>query len=229
MRLGIFPVIKDRATFDRVSRYGSDNWISAGTDEPLTAMAATGRHDVYGYRFDWHELPNLRVLDLGEVFGATHGMEVNFVFNVLDNNGMVGTFYSSSSLPGRTVLAHTMSSYWAEFAYDGRPGRGRGGDLPEWIAWSDPGVEFMIFDSGKSAALHMDTQAVTKQSLQQRLLQDRANGIISGEKDLCRWFAQLFLYSRVREYRRSLEEYKKFGSAGCSAYPSEQFRTRTVF
>ena len=77
--------------------------------------------------------------------------------------------------------------------------------------------------------LRMDGRALSKQTLQARLLQDRAHGAIPDQRELCRSFAQLFLYSRVRSDPDTLREYQSFGPEGCSAYPPEQFRPRTTF
>ena len=75
----------------------------------------------------------------------------------------------------------------------------------------------------------MDTPVLSKQTLKEQLLQARAQGVIPNQRELCRLFAQLFLYSRVRGDSDSLEEYASFGPEGCAAYPAEQFRQRAVF
>ncbi len=223
-RFGFIPRIRDRAFFDRASRYASDNWTAGGAHEPLTAMSASGRDNVFGYRFDWHELPNLYIVDLGDLFGAGHGLEVNFVFNVLDNHGMMGLRYGKRSLPGRIPLAHAMSSYWSEFAYSGNPRRGRAGDLPKWEAWNNSGDKYMIFDSIAGGGIRMGAEALSMDSLKERLLNDRKQGIIPSQRELCRWYAELFLYAFVRSDRYTLQEYESFGPGGCAACPPEQFR-----
>jgi para-nitrobenzyl esterase len=226
-RFGFIPHIRDRPLFDRASRYGSDNWIAGATDEPLTAMSSSGRDNVFGYRFDWHELPNFYVVDLGDLFGAGHSVEVNFVFNVLDNHGMLGSFYDRRSLPGRIPLAHAMSSYWAEFAYTGKPGRGRAEDLPEWRAWDNGGDKYVIFDSSSGGGIRMASQSLSREWLKDRLPRDREWGAIPTDRELCRWFAEFFLYAHVRSDRDTRQDYDNFGPKGCAAYPPAQFRVWT--
>ncbi len=223
MRYGFIPHVRDSALLARANRYGSDNWTAGATDEPLTAMNASGRNNVFGYRFDWDELPNLYVIDLGKLFGAGHSMEVNFVFNVLDNHGMLGSFYDKKSLPGRIPLAHAMSSYWAQFAYTGNPGRGRAGDLPEWTAWNNSGDKYVIFDSAAGGGIRMGQQPISMQSLKQRLLDDHKRGAIPNQEELCRWYIEFFVDTHVRADYFDKQEYESFGPEGCKAYPPAQF------
>jgi para-nitrobenzyl esterase len=67
-----------------------------------------------------------------------------------------------------------MSSYWAEFAYHGSPGRGRDGTLPEWRAWSDApnGDKFVTLDGDSDGGIRMNNKAVTFDVLKERLLAD---------------------------------------------------------
>jgi len=224
-RFGFIPHIRDRAFFERANRYGSDNWKAGGADEPLAAMSASGRDDVFGYRFDWAEFANLYVLDLKDVFSASHGMELNFLFDALDEGSLLSSFfYDKKTLPDRRELTRVMSSYWAEFAATGDPGRGRRGDLPEWRAWNNDGEKYVVLDGVASGGIRMSGESVSMATLKQRLLDDYANGAIPTQKELCRWFAELFLYSHVRSDYVTQREYDHFGPEGCAQYPPAQFR-----
>jgi len=224
-RLGFIPHIRDRAFFERAVRYGSDSWKARGADEPLTAMNAAGRNDVFGYRFDWDEFSDLYILDLSDMFGAAHGMEINFVFDALADNRLLSAFfYNKKSQPDRTQLTRAMASYWAEFAYTGNPGRGRRADLPEWKSWSNDADKYVILDGVSSGGIRMSRESMSMAQLKQRLLDDRSNGSIPTNKELCRWAAELFLYTHAPGNSFTQQEYASFGPEGCAEYPPEQFR-----
>jgi para-nitrobenzyl esterase len=220
---GKIPHVKDTATFNRTSAYSSDYWKAAAVDEPLTEMSATQGPTVYGYRFDWDEWPTFPLLDFGAMFGAAHAAEVNFVFDAMEGPHMIGAPYAEKNLDSRKQLAHAMSSYWAEFAYTGKPGRGRRGDLPEWGSWNNAGLKFMVFDTEAGGGIRMSDAAMTTAALKQRLLDDRAGGAIANQEQLCRWYAELFINSIVRSVKVDREEYESFGGAGCKDYPPERF------
>jgi para-nitrobenzyl esterase len=113
------------------------------------ALARSGRDDVFAYRFDWDEEPSLLWIDLGEIVGAGHGLEIPFVFNHFEMGPDNRYLYDDDNLAGRLALSDAMMSYWTRFAYTGDPGRGRKGELPAWTAWSaEPGGDtFVVLDT----------------------------------------------------------------------------------
>ncbi len=42
-------------------------------------MIASGKKDVFAYRFDWDEQGKLLWMDFSKIFGAAHAMEIPFV------------------------------------------------------------------------------------------------------------------------------------------------------
>ena len=66
-------------------------------------------------------------------------------------------------------------SYWAEFAYTGAPGRGRGGDLPEWTAWdesSDDAPRLMLLDSEAGGGVRMVAESVNAATIVSQVASD---------------------------------------------------------
>jgi len=93
---------------------------------------AAGGAPVFMYSFDWES-------DfLGGLLGASHAMEIPFVFDNTASAPMTG------SRPDREELARTMSTTWATFARSGEPNRE---GLVRWPAYDTRRRATMIFDS----------------------------------------------------------------------------------
>ena len=171
--LGFLPRAKDVNHYDRVAEYGTLGWKMDSVDRTATLLREAQGPSVYAYRFDWDEEPKLLWSDFGQLLGAAHGMEIPFVFR----NFHMNTFdrmFTDRNREGRETLAAQVSSYWAQFAYTGAPGRGRGGDLTEWTAWNaDEGAgKFIVLDTPKGGGLRMENRAVTKESVLAQLASD---------------------------------------------------------
>ncbi|HIG38922.1 MAG TPA: hypothetical protein EYQ14_00010, partial [Gammaproteobacteria bacterium] len=147
MRMGVLPRIKNEPFFSAVTSYFNDSWKARGVDEVSIQLNQSQGSNVYAYRFDWDELPTILGADLSRLLGAPHAFEIPFVFNSFDNSVMTSVLFSDNNIPSRDALASKMSSYWAEFAYTGSPGRGRNGKQYEWRPWN-PAV-----DAGKFVML----------------------------------------------------------------------------
>ena len=75
--------IKDKARYALIAEYLSKLLKAYAVDEPAIAMRRHTPDAVFVYRFDWDELPAAPWLD-GIAPGATHGLDVPFVFGHLD-------------------------------------------------------------------------------------------------------------------------------------------------
>lgn len=214
--LGI-PRIRDLEKYNRVSAYVSDLWKARAVDLPLQAMAEGGT-PVFGYRFDWDEEPSNVIVDLHSLIGAAHAMEIPFVFNAHEiDDSLLPGMYTEGNLAGIKTLSEAISSYWAQFAYTGAPGKGRRGDLPEWKPWSVGSAEkYIILDTSEDKGIRMGTKTFSVDEIKKRLVDDVE--LLGGQKELCKMYNDRFLTGFSKSYG-SLEEYNSFGPKGCATYP----------
>ncbi len=124
--------------------------------------------------------------------------------------------YTPENLAGRLELAGSMSSYWAEFAYNGDPGTGgRSGTEVDWTAWDNSAPEndkFIIFDTSADAGIRMSSDAITLAGLYADLLAE--TGFTTQEQH-CGMYVRLFGGTALWD----ADDYLNLGAEGCSAYP----------
>lgn len=123
--------IKNHKRYNLANHYISQLWKSSGVDQPARAMADLV--DIFAFRFDWDDLSeNSEGENLKALYGASHGIDQAFIF------GDTTTPFSKTPLAYQDQqLSMAVMNYWAEFAYNGKPGKGRSGQLPEWKPWSN--------------------------------------------------------------------------------------------
>ena len=156
-------------TLDR--KGDSKSWKATGADEVAAAMAASGARDLFMYRFDWDEEPTILGTELSRMLGASHGLEIPFVFGHFDMGRDANRLFTSANEPGRRDLSAAMMSYWTAFARSGDPGRGDG-KQPEWPRWSAQ-HEYVVLDTpaggGITRASGVSTRDTVLQSIEQEL------------------------------------------------------------
>lgn len=165
---GVLPRIIDEDRYNATGTALAGAWKVAGVDAPAAAIARSGWSDVYAYRWDWDEEPSLLGADLAVMIGAGHGFEIPFIFGHWDLGPRGNIVWTEENAPGREKLSREMMSYWAEFARNGRPGRGGEGNLPEWRPWdgSKPAApKFLVFDTDAGGGLRMSSNILTPQSV----------------------------------------------------------------
>ena len=120
-----------------------------------------------------------------------------------------------------------MMSYWAEFAYSGSPGRGRGGDLPEWPAWDDSSAEapkYIVFDTPADGGLRLASETFTVERVVAELMEDPR---LASARDRCA------VLRNLTEWRYlSREQYAAIdicGSYAYDAYPWPTWPQRSEF
>ncbi len=218
---GIPASAKDPAYYGLYSRYTTDAMKAVSVDGIASILSRTlGQPGVWAYRFDWDEEPTLLGADVSFLLGAAHSLEIAFVFYDF-TQFMVPDFapmvYTEENLPGRLELGASMSSYWAEFAYNGDPGTGRSGTEPAWTPWDGAAPEndkFIIFDTSADAGIRMSSDTVTLEGLYQDLLDE--TGFTTQEQH-CGVYAQLFAGTALWNE----DDYLSLGAEGCAAYPVE--------
>jgi para-nitrobenzyl esterase len=207
---GKLPLLHDRAAYQAESRYGSDAWRAVHVDEPADAMLKGGHLDVWTYRFDWDEAPAIPFIRPDILLGASHGMEMSFVFR--DNAGEFDIFkvYTPFNKAGRQQVAQAMGQGWTSFARDGAP------TLPGGVNWprrsSQAGDESLLIDSTRDGGLRMAELRTTMQILKQKLFASPLSAALR-----CRIYARVFLWAPLfRNYGDEAEYSQWCETLGCS-------------
>ena len=203
---------EDQNSFELSGTYGGRLWKALGVDEPAMAIARGGREDIYTYRFDWDEAGKLLWMDLAALLGASHGLEIPFVFGMTQPN-----FFSRSFFPDREAaeaLSKAIRSYWVSFAYNGEPGQGVRGELPAWEAFAAdaqaPG--FMVLDTPGGGGLRMEVGADEAPTVVRELAEERR---FTNAAARCQTFVDF-----GRFFREAVAPvYAPMAESECAAYP----------
>ena len=151
---GVIIRVQDQAFFDILSDYQSRLWRVMAVDRPATRMVEGGHDQVFAYRFDWDEGGSMVFMDMSELLGAAHAMEIPFVFNHFDFFGRLDrALFNDRNADGRQAVADAMGAYWAHFARTGDPNAAGG---PDWPAWREDGV-LMRFDTPADGGVEVIT------------------------------------------------------------------------
>jgi para-nitrobenzyl esterase len=207
----VLPWVRDREAYLLTAEYESRSWKASGADEPAMALVASGRRDVFVYRFDWDEEPHILWADLGELLGAAHAFEIPFVFGHWNLGRQGRLLYDDANLPGREALSAVMRSYWAEFAASGAPGRGHHGELPLWSAWAadEASPKFVVLDTPDGGGVRMSREVQTNAAL---LAELRTDPRLADTKKRCALLATLVQWSPA--FGES-----DYAAGGCEGYP----------
>jgi para-nitrobenzyl esterase len=210
---------KDPAYYALASRYTTDAMKATSVDLISSILSETvGQPGVWAYRFDWDEEPTLLGVDMGFLLGAAHGLEIAFAFYNFSQflaPEFTAMIYTDENLAGRLELGGSMSSYWAEFAYNGDPAMGRGGTEVEWTSWDNSAPEndkFIIFDTSADAGIRMSSDSITLVGLKEDLVAE--TGFTTQEQH-CGIYVRLFYGTALWDDT----EYENLGSEGCDPYP----------
>jgi para-nitrobenzyl esterase len=166
-------LVPDGVRYRLATEYLSKFWRATGVDGPAESMLQHGSNQVFTYRFDWDRMSVAPWLG-GAYIGATHGLEVPFVFGSLE---LGPEFFqlpliATDAMPSFETLSRAMMSYWAAFAYDGDPGCGRNGELPLWTRRKQHGEKSMLLDDPECGGLHIGVDSTTKQMILEELATD---------------------------------------------------------
>ena len=181
-------IIRNQEMYDLTANYASNNWKISAVDNPARAMISSGKQDVFAYRFDWDEQGKLLWMDFSKIFGAAHAMEIPFITGTMKLLGIERFMFNNENLPDAIRLSIAMQSYWAEFAYNGSPGKGRDNSLPAWSSWSTSGDKIMILDSENDQGIVMKDFELNRLDEFKRLYADSR---IKKEKTKCRFLKNL--------------------------------------
>lgn len=212
-RFGLIPTPEDPEQYNMLSRYHSDAWKAVGVDLPLTLISESdSAADLYAYRFDWDNMRSNWLIDLPELLGAAHALELDFLFGPLIARVVPGVFYPGNR-EEREALGRRMRDYWAGFAYSGRPGSGRSASQPAWPAWSAAEPLVMLLDGAGDGGVRPQSLRVTVDEIKTRL--QKEDGLT--ERLRCAIYVDLFLDNNGLSELYDTREYQ---ALGCGQLPS---------
>jgi para-nitrobenzyl esterase len=210
--------IKNVPEFRLVSEYMSALWNADGAQERAASMSRYEPGMVFAYQLDWHEVEPWRGPD-HEPHGASHAMDMPLVFGWPPPAGAAthSEYFSplaKDGAPGYAFVSQAMMSYWTEFAYTGRPGKGRHGELPEWKPWNNAqgAPKFMMLDSPRGGGLRMATEGVTKAKVLEKLAHDDR---FSSTAARCEFLGKLVNYATAGG-RITPRDYDHFAGGACA-------------
>jgi para-nitrobenzyl esterase len=204
---GVPVGIKDLARYDMANRYSTDEWKINGVDSLASVMRAGQGENVYAYRFDANSFRDLGLVDLRDLLGAPHAIELPYVFG--NFNKLLRLVQKPNGRDAQMDLSSSIMSYWAEFAYTGSPGTGRSGKLPDWTPWQNKGKSsnrLMVLDSDIGQGIRMSPERMTMKKLKRRFFSDQRFTV---QSEYCDAYKKLF-----RRADFDSQEYQTLGT-GC--------------
>ena len=165
-----FPAtIKNPVAYSRDVKYGSQFWRVRGVDEIAQAISQDQPESVFSYRFDADDWRNLGFIDLQDLFGAAHAVELFFVFGYFPDQMRI--LFPDSTFDDVSQLSHSMMSYWAQFARTGNPGAGGNDQESQWLPWmTDAPGNFLVLDTDLDGGIHMEREMLTKDGVRAAFL-----------------------------------------------------------
>lgn len=136
------PVGQPVTGFDARTRELNRLWFEAIRDDVLNAVRSR-QQEVWGYRFDWDELP----APFDTIFGAAHTFDLPFVFGNFGPSLYSRISFTRANEPGRLALSRAMMQSLGAFAASGDPNAPALGT--RWPAW--PGR--LVLDADKARAV----------------------------------------------------------------------------
>ena len=200
---GVIPYLKNKSTYQQAVRYGGLSWKVRGVDDIAEKMTRAGNPNVFAYRFDWDEEPSQYGFDLSIALGAAHALEIPFVFGDFEGSLFSGLYPNDEA---QYQLSESMTSYWTEFAYTGRPAKGRENNETYWASWKENDQTTLILDTEKDAGIRMISDQYSIISIKEAFLSDQ----FENDEDKCRLYKSTF---RGEHFIQS--EYESLTKSGC--------------
>ncbi|NRA10239.1 MAG: carboxylesterase family protein [Myxococcales bacterium] len=208
-----YPQLRDPPRYYRNAIYMTRVWRAIAVDEMARSLAPRRRGSVFAYRFDWDEEPRIWGVDLPEMIGASHGLEIPFVFGHWDL-GREGTqLFTPENSEGREALSADMMSYWAEFARNGDPGRGRDGRAVRWTAWDPEGDHFAVLNTPADGGVTMARSTESIDAVVQDILADPS---FEDARERCHALNVVWRWARLKF---TADAYRAVADGLCADFP----------
>ncbi|MEU8660257.1 carboxylesterase/lipase family protein [Actinoplanes philippinensis] len=147
-RYGVNDFLNDRylpvdapGGWNETARQLTDAIFTGIAADSMDSMRAAGNRNLYHYRFGWNQEPE----PFDVVYGASHAMDLPFVFGTFDR-GVFRFAFSRRNAPGRLQLSGAMIDSIATFVHTGRPPRDVLG--ARWDQWP----RSLLLDAGDRTA-----------------------------------------------------------------------------
>jgi para-nitrobenzyl esterase len=204
---------RDKTGFRLASEYMSLLWNADGSHEVASSLARSRPGEIFAYQFTWDHVEPWPGPD-EEPHGAVHGDDLWMLYGLTFDQAKKSHGVTQGAEPSYSLISKSITSYWAEFAYTGKPGKGRNGDLPEWKPWSnlEGAPKYMLLGDQRDAGFSMSTTFVTKAKIIQRLLKDNR---LPSMKEKCRFIATQADYV-LSVSRITMNDYARFASGECA-------------
>ena len=166
------PVMtKNMEDYFQSVKYGSLFWKAIGVDEVASVLFESQEEKIFAYQFDWGNLRNFLTINLEDLLGGAHALELPFVFG---NLGLLETALVLADSSAARSLSDSMMSYWAEFAYSGDPSTGRDREQTLWRPWTNAenGDRQILFDEVNAGGIRMSGNLVNFQAIVDELERD---------------------------------------------------------
>lgn len=212
-RFGLIPTVREPALYNVVARLHSRQWKAVGVDEPLSRMAQTAPElPLYVYRFDWDDMRSNWLLDLPQLLGAGHALELDFLFGPVIARVLPGVLHDGNRRAA-DALGRMMRDYWAGFAYNGKPGSGRSSTLSVWPRWTVDTPLLLALDEPSGGGVRSELQSVRVEDVKAEL---RTAQPLS-DRQRCALYVDMFLDNNGLSELFSSREYQNLG---CAPFPS---------
>ncbi len=165
---------KDTAAYLAHGEYPSATWFERSVAVPANLRSRNASQPVFAYRFDWDEEGDAIVSDLATLVGASHAMEIGFVFGDFDSpyTDPFDFFFTDENEDQRLKLSGRMMAYWGNFAHTGDPSRGPKSDTPRWRPWTAQGPRTMVFDTDATKGTRLMRYTGSMDALVQKFISD---------------------------------------------------------
>jgi len=206
--------LESKRLYDVEAEYGGLVWRLQGVDEPIAAMRTSQGPTVWAYRFDWDEEGSVLGVDLSDLIGAAHAVELLFVFGLTDLG--IANHFLFEDRESAERLSRQMRSYWTHFARTLRPGDGGIDDLPEWQPWNPAvgGAKYLVFDSMAEGGLEHGTDRIDRRFVLERVFHDPR---LFDDAERCGVLRNMVHWSTLL----TAEEYERIDEGACRAHPLE--------
>jgi len=171
---GVAFFAKDTDAYLAHGAYPSATWFDRAVAGPADLRTKAGAAPVFAYRFDWDEEGNAFVSDLATLIGASHAMEIGFVFGDFESpyTDPFDFFFTDGNEDDRLSLSERMMAYWGNFAHTGDPSKGPNEASSRWHAWTANAPGTMVFDTEATNGTRMMRYTSSLETLVEQFVSD---------------------------------------------------------